>query len=53
MRKVIVFYLLTAMLLISACSKSEDEQNVPTGKITKNLQDWYSFDIENLAKQNG
>jgi len=40
MRKVIVFYLLTAMLLIIACSKSENEQitpNVPTGKMIKEL----------------
>ena len=37
MRKVIVFYLLIAMLLIISCSKSEDEQNVLTGKMTKNL----------------
>ena len=22
------------------------------GKITKNLQDWYSLDLENVAKQN-
>jgi len=40
MRKVTVFYLLTAMLLIIACSKSENEQitpNVPTGKMIKEL----------------
>jgi polyhydroxybutyrate depolymerase len=37
MRKVIVFYLLTAMLLIISCSKSEDEPSVLTGKMTKNL----------------
>ena len=40
MRKVIVFYSLTAMLLIIACSKSENEQispNVPTGKMIKEL----------------
>ena len=22
------------------------------GRITKNLQDWYSFDLENVAKEN-
>jgi len=40
MRKVIVFYSLIAMLLIIACSKSENEQitpNVPTGKMIKEL----------------
>ena len=40
MRKVIVFYSLIAMLLIIACSKSENEQitpNVPSGKMIKEL----------------
>ena len=37
MRKVIIFYMLLPMLLLIACSESEDEQNVLTGKMTKNL----------------
>ncbi len=40
MRKVIVFYSLIAMLLIIACSKTENEQvtpNAPTGKMIKEL----------------